>query len=218
VAEPGQYVRWSILDTGRGMDSETRSRIFEPFFTTKLTGKGTGLGLSTAYGIIAQSAGAIYVKSEPGHGAVFHIYLPRANGSAPRRKSRQKDVGDFIGDETVLIVEDERGVRSLASKVLCKYGYTPLIARNGAEAVEICSNRAEKIDVMLTDVVMPGLTGQQLVDKVRALKPDIKILFMSGYPSDEILNYDLVDWEKHFLPKPFSTTMLLSKVRKILDE
>ncbi len=217
-AKPGEYVKWIVSDTGQGMDQDTISRIFEPFFTTKVAGKGTGLGLATIYGIIAQTKGSVFVQSEPGRGTVFTVYFPRSSGAEEFQRKRVKSTTKLTGHETVLVVEDEKSIRNLACKIFTKSGYKPIVAANGQEAVEICENNPAEIHLMLTDIVMPGLTGQQLIDKVSAIRPNMKILFMSGHPSYEILNYNLVDWEKNFLPKPFSAEILLKKIRQILDE
>ncbi len=216
--KPGDYVKWTISDTGQGMDRDTLFRIFEPFFTTKTAGKGTGLSLSTVYGIVAQTKGSVYVQSEPGCGTVFSIFFPRAFHSDACKRKRERQTINLTGSETVLVVEDENSIRKLARKVFSKSGYNPIIAANGEEAVGICENYPEEIHLMLADIVMPGLTGRQLIDKVSATRPNMKILFMSGHPSYEILHYDLVDWKENFLPKPFSAESLLKKTRQMLDK
>jgi CheY-like chemotaxis protein len=208
----------AVSDTGAGMDEETRSRIFEPFFTTKEMGKGTGLGLSTVYGIIKQSEGYIWVYSEAGHGTTFKVYLPRIDESVEEsQKTAALGSGDR-GTETILLVEDEDGVRALVKQVLARQGYTVIETRHGQEALEECGRHAGPIPLLLTDVVLPQMSGRELAERLKALHPDMKVLYMSGYTDDAILRHGVIDQETAFLQKPFTTTVLVRKVREVLDQ
>jgi two-component system cell cycle sensor histidine kinase/response regulator CckA len=214
---PGPYVMLRITDTGVGMDDETRQRVFEPFFTTKPVGRGTGLGLSTVYGIVKQSGGNIWVTSEPGDGAAFTIYLPRAAGMAEEPRSAERHQ-HHSGSEKVLLVEDEASVRGLARQILEACGYEVFEASNGAEAYDRFENECTEIDLLITDVVMPGMGGRELSEKVISRCPTIKVLFTSGYTDDAIIRHGIVDQEKNFLQKPFTFDALARKVRAVLDE
>jgi CheY-like chemotaxis protein len=198
------------------MTPQVRARIFEPFFTTKSAGKGTGLGLAVVQGIVKQSAGHIAVHSEPGAGTIFKIYFPAARGrsSRPRRERRKTHAR---GCETVLWVEDEDALRNLGSVVLETYGYTVLTAANGQEALRLVERRTEKLDLLLTDVVMPGISGCELASALRNLQPDLKVLFLSGYTEDTILHRGIPKDGTAFLNKPFSPASLTTKVRQVLD-
>jgi PAS domain S-box-containing protein len=215
---PGRYVRLSVSDTGVGMSQEIVEKAFEPFFTTKETGKGTGLGLSTVYGIVKQSGGSIQVYSEPGFGTTFNIFLPRVEENLDALDLREES--DFLpkGSETVLLVEDESSVRNLAYRILCQQGYTVLEAANGDEALRIVQERnGKEIDLLLTDVVMPRMSGKDLADRLKTLKPELKVLFTSGYTDDAIVHHGVLNPGTHFLQKPFSPKALSLKVREVLD-
>jgi two-component system, cell cycle sensor histidine kinase and response regulator CckA len=213
----GDYVMLAISDTGTGMDQETQKRIFEPFFTTKEKGKGTGLGLSTVYGIIRQSGGNIWVYTEPGEGTTFKVYMPQieaeVGGSViPHSSSIMQD-----GNETVLLVEDEEMVRKLASQLLKESGYSVLEASGGDEAMDICKTYQEPIDLLITDVVMPKMSGRDVAAQLKTLHPETRVLFMSGYTDDAIVHHGIVDSDIAFIQKPFSATSLTQKIREVLD-
>ncbi|HUJ27234.1 MAG TPA: PAS domain S-box protein [Myxococcales bacterium] len=212
---PGPHVALSVSDTGAGMDAATKARIFEPFFTTKEVGKGTGLGLSTVFGIVQQSAGAIAVESEKGKGARFTIWLPAA-GEAPLSKCpKAAEQADRRGTETILLVEDEAGVRRVVRSMLEKHGYRVLEAQNGGEAILIAESAA--VDLLLTDVVMPLMSGPQLCERLRAARPELKALFMSGYTDNAVLRHGLEGAELTFVQKPITPAALLARVREALD-
>ncbi|GIK42624.1 MAG: histidine kinase [Chloroflexota bacterium] len=215
---PGAYVRLAISDTGVGMDKETLNRIFEPFFTTKEQGKGTGLGLATVYGIIKQSGGSILVYSEPGWGTTFKIYLPQIKEvSRPSPVSLPREHPSQRGG-TILLVEDEPGVRNLVRDTLKEDGYTVLDASNSAEALLLSEQHPDPIHLLLTDVVMPGLSGRQLAERLLLERPKLKILYMSGYTDDAIVHHGVLEPGVAFLHKPFTLQMLAQKVREVLDE
>ena len=213
---PGRYVRLSVTDTGSGMSPATRDRIFEPFFTTKEMGKGTGMGLATAFGIVKQSSGNIWVYSEPGAGTTFKIYLPRVDAPAAEIRRVHADAG-ATGTETVLIAEDEDVVRRAAVRILESAGYRVLVAANGEAAVRLCEQHRDEIHLLLTDVVMPRIGGRDLALRVRALNPGLKVLFMSGYADDAIVHNGVLDPGAQFIGKPFSVAELKRKVREVLD-
>jgi CheY-like chemotaxis protein/two-component sensor histidine kinase len=214
---PGRYVLLSISDTGVGMSKEVKDKIFEPFFTTKE--KGTGLGLATVYGIVRQSGGNIWVYSEPGHGTTFKIYLPRIGEELDVLKICEDADPLPRGSELVLLVEDEQPVRGLASRILQQQGYTLLEASDGKEALRVVQEHAEKkIDLLLTDVVMPQMGGRELADQLKLLRPDIKVLYTSGYTDNAIVHHGVLDPGIHILQKPFSPQSLSCKVREILDK
>jgi PAS domain S-box-containing protein len=213
---PGPHVMLVISDTGIGMDEVTRSRIFEPFFTTKGPGKGTGLGLSTVYGIVKQSGGSIWVYSERGKGTTFRIYLPRVEELA-RKHEPARILTSVRGTETVLIVEDEEAVRNLAMRVLQTAGYRILAARNGREALLILKRHSGPVHLMLTDVVMPGMSGRALAARLAGVRPKMKILYTSGYTDDAILRHGVLGEGAQFISKPFTMTDLTRKVREVLD-
>jgi PAS domain S-box-containing protein len=212
--QPGDYVEMSVSDTGSGMDAETRSRIFEPFFTTKESGKGTGLGLATVYGIVQQNNGAIEVQSRIGHGTTFYIYLPRATDLG--KPAPMHAVAASGGSETILLVEDDDRVRALVSNMLRKHGFTLLLASAGDQALEIAARHRGPIDLLLTDVLMPGLNGRMLSERLTASRPETRVLFMSGYSDDEILRLGVRKAAAHFIQKPFSVDALLHKIREML--
>ncbi|HET7876843.1 MAG TPA: ATP-binding protein [Methylomirabilota bacterium] len=242
-AQPGQYVMLEVSDTGVGMDAETKARIFEPFFTTKDVGKGTGLGLSTVYGIINQNAGHIWVESEPGRGTTFRVYLPRVEEAVavPARDARPDGAGvreeamaptafdDGSGGplveepprpkrgETILLVEDAQRVRAVVREILEMNGYTVLEARHGAEALEVSGKHQGPIHLMVTDVVMPQMSGRELAQKLQPLRSEMRVLYMSGYTDDAIVRHGVLGAGMAFLSKPFTPDALATKVREVLD-
>ncbi|HWR96806.1 MAG TPA: response regulator [Candidatus Methanoperedens sp.] len=213
---PGDYVLIAFSDTGCGMDAATSERIFEPFFTTKEEGKGTGLGLSTVYGIVRQQEGDIHVYSQPGLGTTFKIYLPRCREEGEQTVEEPK-VMALAGSETVLLVEDEVQILVLAQEILERYGYMVLAARTPGEACLMAEKHPGSIHLLLTDVVMPGMNGRELCERVAAIKPGIKVLFMSGYTADIIAHRGVIDEGVEFIQKPFSVASLAEKVRAVLD-
>jgi two-component system cell cycle sensor histidine kinase/response regulator CckA len=217
--KPGYYVMLAISDTGCGMDKETQSHLFEPFFTTKEKGKGTGLGLSTVYGIIKQSGGNIWTYSEPGLGTTFKIYLSRVETAARvyKPKIRPKDMMAPGGTETILLVEDEEAVRSMVSKVLQNKGYTVLEASHGNDALEVCDKFEGSIHIMVTDVIMPQMSGRELAERLAPMRPEMRVLYMSGYPDNTIVQHGVLEPGTAFLQKPFTINALELKVREILD-
>jgi PAS domain S-box-containing protein len=215
--QPGPWVLLSVSDSGCGMDSETQSHVFEPFFTTKEPGKGTGIGLSTVYAIVEQSGGGIWVYSEPNRGTTFKIYLPRVDGESERRTPGPLPEADSEVFETVLLVEDDEMVRHLMRQVLARRGYTVFEARQSAEAIEACRTQQGVIHLLVTDMVMPGLNGWELAQRVVELRPEIKTLFVSGYAEAALIHQGIQDNTVNFLQKPFSPAAFASKVRAILD-
>jgi len=226
-ARPGKYVMLEVSDTGGGMDEETRSHLFEPFFTTKEQGKGTGLGLSTVYGTVKQSGGHISVESEPGRGSTFQVYLPRAATpaaaeprpqleAAPPRAAGETTLAQGRG-ETILLVEDAQRVRAVVREILEMSGYTVLEARHGAEALEVSNQHAGAIHLLVTDVVMPQMSGRELAQRLSTLRPDLKVLYMSGYTDDAIVRHGVLAAGIAFLSKPFTPDALALKVREVLD-
>jgi two-component system cell cycle sensor histidine kinase/response regulator CckA len=212
----GPYVLLSVSDTGAGMDKETQSRIFEPFFTTKEKGKGTGLGLSTVYGIVKQSGGFIFAHSEMGEGTTFRIYLPRVEDAAEHSGPVKNPAAAAGGSETVLLVEDEESVRQLVRDTLAAKGYKVIEAPNGEAGLKVSSEYAGTIEVLITDVVMPGMGGRELAKRVSAARPNIKVLFLSGYTEDAIIHEGVLEPGTAFLQKPFTLQMLSRKVREVL--
>jgi two-component system cell cycle sensor histidine kinase/response regulator CckA len=214
--EPSNYVAIVVRDSGHGMDAETRTRIFEPFFTTKELGKGTGLGLATVYGIVKQSGGYIWVESEPGHGSAFYTLLPRV--AEPANHQVLQKVFDFrSGGETILLVEDDSALRKMAEEVLRDTGYKVVIAQSGAEALQVAAKHRGPLDVLLTDVVMPGMTGRELAGQIVATHPRIQVLYMSGYTDDAIGHHGLQDQTWRLLQKPFTHETLVRHVRDALE-
>jgi signal transduction histidine kinase len=217
VSKPGTYVAFSVADNGHGMTPATETRVFEPFFTTKPRGQGTGLGLATVYGIVAQSGGSIGVVTEPGKGSTFTIYLPQHDRPAVAFTPRQAEVVPTVGGkETILLAEDEAAVRSLARVILERAGYTVVDAATPAEA-EMRSVSMPSIDLLLTDVVMPGGTGPELFKQLSARRPSLRVLFMSGYAEQDLFDQASVTLSGALLAKPFSKQELISRVREVLD-
>jgi PAS domain S-box-containing protein len=216
LTQPGKYVLLAVHDTGVGMDAATKARLFEPFFTTKEPGRGTGLGLATVYSIVKQSGGYIWAYSEPGHGTTFKIYLPRVAGT-PEQLASETPAPLAIGSETVLLVEDQTEVRKLTSRILEARGYTVLPAENAGEAVQLAERYLKRIDLLLTDVVMPGVNGRELALQLAAQRRDLKVLFVSGYTGEAIRQHGLLERGAAFLQKPFSPEVLARKVREVLD-
>jgi CheY-like chemotaxis protein len=214
--KPGAYVMLSVSDTGSGMDQETQQRIFEPFFTTKEIGKGTGLGLSTVYGIVKQSGGNIWVYSEPGMGTVFKVYLPRIDDATAVTAEKPETIV-LRGSETILLIEDEDVVRGLTKKILMQAGYNVLDAKGGEEAIRVCSAYPGPIDLLLTDVVMPEISGKEVADRLVELRTGIRVLFMSGYTDEAIVQHGVLDASVEFLQKPFTWFGLTRKVRDVLN-
>jgi len=214
---PGDYIMLAVTDTGCGMDEPTKSRIFEPFFTTKPVGHGTGLGLSTVYGIVKQSGGNIWVYSEPGKGTTFKIYLPAV-------ASRPEDIGKVApaeavrrGGGTVLVVEDDEQLRRLTHRALAGQGYTVLEADRGSTALDIARRHKGQIDLLLTDVIMPDTNGRKLAETIRAARPGLRVLYMSGYPDGAIASHGMLEPGVAYLAKPFTTEAITRKVREVLE-
>jgi len=212
---PGNYVMLVMTDTGVGMDMQTQAHIFEPFFTTKEVGKGTGLGLATVYGVIKQSGGHIWVYSEPELGSTFTIYLPRVEQPVQRNRTSDLATDSLRGSETVLLVEDEESLRSLTRTLLERGGYTVLEAKNGGQAIEIARQYRGPIHLLLTDMVMPGMVGRELADEVASIRPEMRVIYMSGYMG--FTPRGVLDSDASFLPKPFTQDTLLRKVHEVLS-
>jgi CheY-like chemotaxis protein len=213
--QPGDFVMIAMTDTGQGMDAVTRQRIFEPFFTTKEQGKGTGLGLATVYGMVKQAGGDIWVYSEVGSGTTFKLYFPRVHEAISEVTASEVD-HRTLGGETVLVVEDENAVRDLTVRMLKQLGYVVLAAASGSEAVAISNAYADRLALLVTDVVMPQMSGRQVADALLAARPDIKVLYLSGYTESTVIHHGVLDSAVDFLPKPFSREALGRKVREIL--
>ncbi len=214
---PGDYVMIAVTDTGCGISDEMLDRIFEPFFTTKQPGMGTGLGLSTAYGIVKQSRGYIFVYSEVGKGTTFKVYLPRVKEEPEELEEKVVPEGLPRGSETILVVEDEPGVLGMAERTLKRQGYEVLTAKNGGEAYLLCKQRERPVDLVLTDIVMPHMSGVQFVEQLRGIWPYIKVLYMSGYPAHAAINNGMLGPDAPFMMKPYSPRDLVLKVREVLD-
>ena len=217
LIEPGTYILLSVSDTGAGMDRETQSRIFEPFFTTKEKGKGTGLGLSTVYGIVKQGGGYIFAQSEPGCGTTFRIYLPRVADPADSPRVDKHAQAAAGGSETVLLVEDEESVRELVRETLKTRGYTVIEASDGIAGMRVSEEYPGNIEILITDVVMPGMSGRELAKRVAAARPNIRVLYLSGYTEDAIIHEGALEPGTGFLQKPFTLQVLARKVREVLQ-
>jgi PAS domain S-box-containing protein len=217
-SSPGRFVMLAVTDTGHGMSEEVRKQIFEPFFTTKPKGSGTGLGLSTIYGAVRQSGGSIEVSSEEGSGTTFRIYLPRVEGEVPKPERDNGPMDLPEGSETVLLVEDEDIVRGLCIKLLERLGYNVIEASNGDEAIEKAKEHGGRIDLLMTDVVMPGMNGRELAEYLVLLHPATKVLFTSGYTDDAIVHHGVLDEGVAFIGKPYSLSDLAKKIRVVLDD
>jgi CheY-like chemotaxis protein len=217
TVRPGHYVMLAVTDTGVGMDAETSSHIFEPFYTTKGGTSGTGLGLATVYGIVKQSGGYIWVYSEPGKGSSFKVYLPRVDEPAETPQSMKKQTRARKGTETILLVEDEPAVRELTRMVLAAQGYCVVEALNPEDAQRLSESHASRIHLLLTDVVMPGVSGRELARRITARHPNMRVLYMSGYTQNVIAGGGTLETGIAFLQKPFTPATLIDKVRDVLD-
>ncbi len=213
----GSYVMLEVADTGIGMDADTQAHIFEPFFTTKAQGEGMGLGLSTVYGIVKQSNGYILVDSQPGRGATFTILLPRAMEEAATLAGSPSENRPLTGRETVLLVEDEDMIRDLIRHILESHGHPVLVASKGQEALDLAKRHAGPIDLLVTDVVMPGMSGRELADRLAQSRANLRVLYMSGYTYNEIGRHGVLGSDIAFIQKPFSPDGLMRKVREVLD-
>jgi CheY-like chemotaxis protein len=212
----GQYAMLAVGDTGHGMTPDIQEHIFEPFFTTKEKGRGTGLGLATCYGIVKQAGGWIWVYSEPGRGTTFKIYMPRIEAAA-EAITPSATVEPVVGNERILLVEDDESVRKVAVRALRQRGYDVTEASNGEEAISIVNRTTETFDLLLTDVVMPIMGGQELAEQLLAANPGLKVLFTSGYTEDGIVHQGVLDRNVAFLAKPYDLVALARKVRATLD-
>jgi two-component system cell cycle sensor histidine kinase/response regulator CckA len=213
--EPGPHVMLSVTDTGVGMDEEVRRHLFEPFYTTKPAGDGTGLGLATVFGVVKQSGGSIYVYSEPGRGTTFKIYLPASGAERPPAGADQTDGDSARGSETIMVVEDDDGVRELVRMMLEANGYEVLAVEDPAEAARVCGRT--RVDLLLTDVVMPGVNGRVLAERLGEIAPGMRVLFMSGYSDEAVVRHGQLTASAAFLEKPFTERALARKVREVLD-
>jgi two-component system, cell cycle sensor histidine kinase and response regulator CckA len=214
--KPGRYVMLAVSDTGIGMDSETVAHIFEPFYTTKESGRGTGLGLSTVYGIVKQSGGYIWVYSEPGKGSTFKVYLPRVEEAVEQQTVKPAPLLEHRGSETILLVEDEEAVRDLVKTILSGQGYYVVVARDPRHAEEVAAMYPGEIHLLLTDVVMPGTSGRELAVLITRRRPNIRVLYMSGYTENVVTSGGLLEEGLAFLQKPFSPAVLVQRIREVL--
>jgi signal transduction histidine kinase len=214
---PGPHVLLAVSDTGIGMDDEVRRHLFEPFYTTKPAGQGTGLGLATVFGVVKQSGGGIYVYSEPGRGSTFKIYLPACADEGAEVESDGADAEARRGSETIMVVEDDAGVRELVRLMLEANGYEVLAVEDAAEAMSVCTENPERVDLLLTDVVMPGMNGRMLAERLGEISPRMRVLFMSGYSDEAVHRHGQITDNAAFLEKPFTERALARQVREILD-
>jgi two-component system cell cycle sensor histidine kinase/response regulator CckA len=214
---PGQYVMLSIEDTGCGMDLKTQARIFDPFFTTKAVGKGTGLGLATVYGIVKQTGGYIWVYSEVGQGTVFNVYLPRMGKAVPLVEREHTEMQEMRGSETILVAEDSESLREMAQEYLESIGYTVIAAASGEKALQWAKDFEGPIHLLLTDVVMPEMSGPELANRLALLRPGVKIIFTSGYADDAIARQGILDPRVAFIQKPYRPKALAKKIRQVLN-
>jgi CheY-like chemotaxis protein len=214
----GQYVMLSVRDTGCGIDEPTRARIFEPFFTTKQPGKGTGMGLASVYGIVKQSGGYVWVYSEPGRGTTFKLYFPRVRADVETARMPHIDTDSVEGDETILLVEDENALREITAITLRSAGYTIVEADSPAKAIQLLTTHREPIHLLLTDVIMPHMNGVELSKRLQASRPNLKVVFASGYGGDDLARQMSVAPDAVLLEKPFSKNALLKKVHAVLHE
>jgi CheY-like chemotaxis protein len=213
---PGRYVMLAISDTGIGMDQETRSHLFEPFFTTKGPGEGTGLGLATVHGIVKQSGGNIWVYSEPGRGSAFKLYLPRVD-EQPEGLGQAPVPWPAGGHETVLLAEDDASVRVVMAQALEEKGYQVLSASDGPMALEVAHGHRARVHLLVTDLVMPGMTGRELATALLGERPDLRVIYMSGYADDAVVRHGVLEEGVNYLQKPFGPIDLARKVREVLD-
>jgi CheY-like chemotaxis protein len=213
---PGRFVMLAVTDTGVGMDADTQAHIFEPFFTTKEKGKGTGLGLATVYGVVKQSGGFIWVYSEVGKGTSFKIYLPRVDETPDADRDKKRTEEFPLGTGTILLAEDEKEVREISREFLTMSGYTVIEAKDGAEALESGTKHGGTIDLLVTDMVMPGMNGRDLAARLTALQPKLKVIFMPGYTEYAMARNENLEPDKVLLQKPFTRSVLVQAVRKAL--
>jgi signal transduction histidine kinase/ActR/RegA family two-component response regulator len=213
----GRFVMLAVTDTGTGMSADVRAKMFDPFFTTKPAGKGTGLGLSTVYGIVQQSGGSIVASSEPGRGTSLRIYFPRVADAAPAQAVQAPAAPASSGSETILLVEDDARVRDAAQRVLRRVGYSVITAQNGSEALAVAAGHEGVIDLMITDLVMPVMGGRELAREITPVRPEMKVLFMSGYTEEAVGRTSLLESAAAFLSKPFTPEVLAAKVREVLQ-
>jgi len=216
-AKPGHYVMLALTDSGTGIDAETLAHIFEPFFTTKEVGKGTGLGLATVYGVVKQSGGYIWVDSKPRQGATFQIFLPRVEEPATSITATTPLAKTVGGSETILLVEDAESLRKLTRSFLESHGFQVLVAQNGEEAIQVEARHSGKIDLLLTDVVMPGMNGRVLSERLLPKQPGMRVLYISGYTDSFIVGHGVLERGMVLLHKPFTEDALIGKVREVLD-
>ena len=212
-----RYVILSVSDTGAGMSRDVLEHVFDPFFTTKPTGAGTGLGLATVFGIVKQSGGYVFASSEPGRGATFDVYLPRTGATPVAQAPMERQAASPGGTETILVVEDEESVRGFVERVLGARGYHVLTAPNGSEAVETAQTHEGRIDLLFTDIVMPGMSGIEVIDLVRRVRPEARVLCTSGYAEGGAIESLVLDPGIPFLGKPYAASALLTRVRAVLD-
>jgi CheY-like chemotaxis protein len=214
---PGPHVLLAVSDTGIGMDEEVRRHLFEPFYTTKPAGQGTGLGLATVFGVVKQSGGGIYVYSEPGRGSTFKIYLPACAAEGAEVESDGADAQARRGTETIMVVEDDDSVRDLVRVMHEANGYEVLAVEDAAEAMSVCTENPERVHLLLTDVVMPGMNGRMLAERLGEVSPLMRVLFMSGYSDEAVHRHGQITDNAAFLEKPFTERALAQKVREVLD-